>query len=147
MNRVVSGHAIRDGRAVCLEPPTALCRARWGEDCDCEVWYTIEQHADGSWSHRDPWGEGEHRSIDVWPADGCNICNWLQAWDIREAGPEETWADGLYLLDTLPDGAIEVEWDDDSYAWDYIEPRTIGRVIGLCAVAAWAEDHGYEVAS
>lgn len=143
----MTGHAIRDGRAVCLEPETALCRAKWDyQSCGCEYFNACEQNPDGTWVHyaNDEFGDDDpHTSVGAYPAGQCNTCNWLNE-ALHESGPAETWASGLYLLSQHPDGLIEVEWTDDNYWWDYTEPRVIGKTIALCAVAGWVEDEGYE---
>lgn len=140
----MTGHAIRDGRAVCLEPETALCRARWDHArCDCETLGLVEQNADGTWSHyvcvED--GDDEHRSISTVPPSGCNVSEWLNSESLADCGPDDAWTlgDGL-----LPDGTIDVEWDGDRYIWTYAEPRPVGALIGRLAVAHWVDDHDYD---
>lgn len=143
----MTGHAIQDGRPVCLEPETAECRARWDyNECGCENFSALDQNPDGSWSHYaysiDADDDVEHRSNGTYPANACNICNWLND-DLYATGPGETWAFGAYAYDVdLPDGLIEVEWDYDFYTWDYTEPRVIGALIGRITVARWADELG-----
>lgn len=144
----MTGHAIRDGRAVCLEPEDALCRAKWDHrTCDCEYLSCIDRNPDGTWTHAayDPSIDDDvvHTAVGAYPQGECNTATWLNE-SLSESGPAETWAAGLYFLDGLPDGLIDVEWDGDNYLWDYTEPRVIGRVIALCAVARWVDDHDYD---
>lgn len=140
----MSGHAIKDGRAVCLEPETADCRAMWA--CDCEYLHGLAQLPDGSWVHEaydyDTDDDVEHQSVGSADALACNICGWLGE-DLYGTGPGETWAAGAYnYLDDMPDGAISLEWEGDFYSWDYTEPRVIGALIGRLVVERWADDIG-----
>lgn len=140
----MTGHAIKDGRAICLEPETAECRAKWY--CDCESFYGLEQLPDGRWAHYvddyDQDDEVQHASDGATSQSGCNICNWLGD-DLYGTGPGETWAAGAhYYLDDMPDGAISLEWEGDYYTWDYTAPKVIGALIGRLVVERWADDLG-----
>ena len=147
----MSGHAIRAGGPICLEPETAECRAIWDRTtCSCEYLSGLEQRADGRWVHvaysYDLDDDIEHLSVGVEPPNNCNICTWINV-DLYSTGPGETWAHGLYAYDVpLPDGLIAVEWEGDYYTWDYTEPRVIGALIGRLVVARWADDNGLEAA-
>jgi hypothetical protein len=135
-------HAILDGRVVCREPETALCRADW--QCDCESFYGLEQDAEG-WSHDAvDWltdRDVRHMSVGAVTPDNCNICNWLNA-DVLT----DTFRDYDYLFynDDLPNGDITVSWEGEYYEWEYTDPRVTGRMIGRSIVAAWAEDLGLD---
>jgi hypothetical protein len=144
----MSGHAIKGGRVVCLEPETGQCRAEWDWNaCGCEFYGETVQNPDGSWSHwaysYDLDDDVEHRSVTVTSATNCNICNWLND-DITSYGPDETWAAGRYNTDLeLPDGPIVETWEGDYYTWDYSESTPeIGRFIGRLVIALWADDQG-----
>lgn len=143
----MTGHAIKDGRPVCLEPETAQCRARWDyQTCGCESYSCEAQLPDGRWTHvaYDPLTDDdvEHVSVGHYDARDCNVCNWLND-DLHGTGPGETWAWGVSAYDMeWPDGAITETWEGDFYTWDYTEPRVIGGLIGRLEVARWADEIG-----
>lgn len=143
----MGGHAIEGEAVVCLEPETALCRAKW--DCDCEYYSTLEFDRQRMlWFHVVCDYEGtevEHYSIGHLEPQHCNMRTWL-----HNDGPVDCWADGyeypLYGLlrsigdPVLVDGPIEVEWGDESYIWRYTDPRSVGTMIGRLVVQKWEYD-------
>ena len=140
----MSGHAIKGGIPICLEPETASCRAQW--DCGCESWGDFGESADGTCWHIGSYDDdGEEivcTSVGRYNARNCNICNWLND-DLHATGPAESWAWGVYAYDVpLPDGAIDETWEGDYYTWDYTDPRVIGGLIGRLTVAQWADEIG-----
>lgn len=145
----MSGHAIKGGYAVCLEPETALCRATWNwRECDCESYSYVEQLPNGRWTHLigdaylpdDRQGLGlMHVSTGHVDPGSCNVCAWLNE-DLRDLGP--AW---LYGCCPLVDGAIAVDWDGDSYVWIYEDSRAVGRMIGRQVVERWFDDPMFDV--
>lgn len=134
----MSGHAIRDGVAVCNEPDTALCRAKWS--CDCEWHGHCEQVPGGAWTHVGQWdGNVIHRSrgtID------CNVCSWINGDGLSSTN--RTVSDYAYGWDQeWPDGDLIYEWGDEWVEWEYADPRIDARIIARAVVEAWADDKGY----
>ncbi|MGE3449739.1 MAG: hypothetical protein AB7H92_19390 [Microbacteriaceae bacterium] len=139
----MTGHAIRQGAAICLEPDSALCRADW--NCDCEYFSDIDKHGE-LWVHTaygwDEDLERMHTQVGVLDPHHCNYVTWLNndgLWDTF-ADRDEPWS---WPWDSdFPDGLISVVWNGDCYEWEYADPRALGRLIGRSVVAAWADELG-----
>lgn len=140
-------HAIKDGRPICLEPETAMCRAQWNyQDCGCEFYGETWQNEDGTWTHLaydvETDDDVEHTSVGNYSARNCNLCNWLDD-DLRGTANEES-VQLAWMVDVeIPDGLIVCEWEGDYYTWRYSEATpALGRFIAQVAVGRWAEDKG-----
>lgn len=69
-------------KLVCTDPE---CRYRWAGDCDCEVYYDVKQHEDGSRTHTateyDDQDEPHDELHRMHLTDTCNFAEWLNVGD------------------------------------------------------------------
>jgi hypothetical protein len=138
-------HAIKDGRAVCLEPLDADCRAVW--DCGCERFHGLEQQPDGTWTHDGRWDDelddyAPCRSRLQAAPKWCNVVEWIECqgiFDCWDLGDEYSGAWSHYDVD-LPDGPIAYEWGDEWLTWEYADTKVLGAFIGRYVVAQWADE-------